>query len=173
MRFAAKLMIGPCRNVLLTDVSWPAYEGVFERERRSSTCRRTRLLLRRRILYEGISPDDFIALTVRHYIKQGCDGLFIPLVDNLGVRLPVERLVERLRQEAELRFVVVDGAQAIGLCHSIWAETIATCCSQAVTNGCAPFYLSVLPSTAHRGHAATSKTRHLDGSKTPLSMIPC
>lgn len=114
MRFAAKLLIGPCRNVLLTDLSWPAYEQIFERERRGSACRQTRVELRRSLLEDRISPDDVIKQLVRAFVENQCDGLFLPLVDNLGVQLPVRRIVERVRREGELRFVVVDGAQSIG-----------------------------------------------------------
>lgn len=27
------------------------------------------------------------------YKEQGCDGIFLPLVDNLGVKLPVKQIV--------------------------------------------------------------------------------
>lgn len=114
MRFAAKLLTGPCRNVLVTDLSWPAYEQIFERERRGSACHQTRVELRRSVLEDRISPDDVIEHLVRAFVENQCDGLFLPLVDNLGVQLPVRRIVERVRREAELRFVVVDGAQSVG-----------------------------------------------------------
>lgn len=114
MRFAAHLLIGPCRNVLLTDLTWPAYERVFETEQRGSACRCTRLSLRHKILRERLSAEEVIEQIAHAYVVNNCDGLFLPLVDNLGVQLPIRRIVDRLRQEAVVRFVVVDGAQAIG-----------------------------------------------------------
>lgn len=114
MRFAANLLIGPCRSVLLTDLTWPAYEQIFETEQRGSACRHTRLSLRHKILRERISSEDVIEQIAQAYVANKCDGLFLPLVDNLGVQLPIRHIVDRLRQEAVVRFVVVDGAQSIG-----------------------------------------------------------
>lgn len=51
---------------------------------------------------------------VDSYLAQGCDGLFLPLVDNFGIRLPIKEIVSSIRSVAPLRFVVVDGAQALG-----------------------------------------------------------
>jgi hypothetical protein len=114
MRLATRLLIGPCRNVLLTDLSWPTYEKIFETQRRGSASRRTRLALRHRILRDRISATELVDRIAEEFVQHGCDGLFLPLVDNLGVQLPIRDIVERLRRLAELRFVVVDGAQSIG-----------------------------------------------------------
>ncbi len=114
MRFAANLLIGPCRGVLLTDLTWPAYERIFESEQRGSACRCTRISLRHKILRERISSEELIDEIAEAYLTNNCDGLFLPLVDNLGVQLPIRGIVDRLRQEAVVRFVVVDGAQSIG-----------------------------------------------------------
>lgn len=114
MRFAARVMIGPCRNVLLTDLTWPAYEQIFSEERRGAACRQTRVALRKRILEDRISAQEVIEILVAAACEQNCDGLFLPLVDNLGVQLPVAQIVQRLRSETQLRFVVIDGAQSLG-----------------------------------------------------------
>lgn len=114
MRFAARLMTGPCRNVLLTDLTWPAYQQTVERERRTATCTVTKLALRQDILLSRVTEDDVINRVAETYVKFNCDGLFLPLVDNLGVTLPVPEIVERIRRMAPLRFTVVDAAQAIG-----------------------------------------------------------
>ena len=114
MRFAARLLSGPCRNVLLTDLTWPAYERTLERERKTAKCRMTRVKLRRSILQDRFPEEQVIDRIVQCYVERDCDGLFLPLVDNMGVNLPVRTIVERIRDVAELRFVVIDGAQAIG-----------------------------------------------------------
>ena len=114
MQFAARLLIGPCRNVLLTDLTWPAYEHIFQQQRRSASCGVTKLALRSSILRDRLPASEVVDRIVDGFVAQGCDGLFLPLVDNLGVRLPVEEIVKRIRSVAELRFVAVDGAQAIG-----------------------------------------------------------
>lgn len=49
----------------------------------------------------------------RRFVRNRCDSLFLPAVDNLGIRLPVREIVDTLQCVADLRFVVVDGAQAL------------------------------------------------------------
>jgi hypothetical protein len=47
-----------------------------------------------------------------HLSENGCDGLFLPAVDHLGVRIPVRAIVEQIRNTSHLQFVLVDAAQA-------------------------------------------------------------
>ena len=114
MKLAARLLTGPCRNVLMPDVTWPAYGNILKRELLHAHTRFSVVHIRRKVLRESISPSDLIELLVSEFTRRQCDGLFLPLVDNLGVRFPIEEIVRRIRQQAELRFVVVDAAQAIG-----------------------------------------------------------
>ena len=48
------------------------------------------------------------------YDRMGCDSLFVPVISHDGIRLPVDTICRRLNQIRPLRFVVVDGAQALG-----------------------------------------------------------
>lgn len=114
MKCAARLLTGPCRNVLVTDSVWPAYKHILNRELQGACTEFSVVAIRRKTLRESISSQELIEFLVGEFVRRKCDGLFVPLVDNLGVRLPVEELVEQIRRQAELRFVVVDGAQAIG-----------------------------------------------------------
>ncbi len=114
MKFAARLLTGPCRNVFTTDTCWPPYKKTLLREFCKGHTTFTEVPIRRKVLRESITTSALIEYLVQEYLRNQCDGLFIPLVDNLGIRLPVEAIVKRIRQQAELRFVVVDGAQAIG-----------------------------------------------------------
>ncbi len=114
MKFAARLMAGPCRNILITDNCWPAYRRILELEQQKTGFKITVVPVRHLILRESVSSFSLIEYLANEFVRHQCDGLFLPLVDNLGVHLPVEKLVKRIREEAELRFVVVDGAQAIG-----------------------------------------------------------
>lgn len=132
MRFAARLMTGPCRQVLLTDLTWPAYEKCLERERRTASCNVTKLNLRQDILLNRLTENEVIDRVVEAYIKSNCDGLFLPLIDNLGVKLPIPVIVARIRRLAPLRFAVVDAAQAIG---QVPLELAADYCDLAIA-GC-------------------------------------
>lgn len=51
-------------------------------------------------------------LLAGHYGNEGCDGLFLPLVDNFGVRLPIASIVPAIQRAGSVRFVVRDATQA-------------------------------------------------------------
>lgn len=113
MKLAARLLVRPCRNVLLTDLTWPAYEQILRRQLPTSACTVTRVPIRRAILRGEISRQELIETLSREFVRRQCDGLFLPLVDNLGIRMPLRDIVTRIASMAELRFVVADGAQAL------------------------------------------------------------
>ena len=56
MRFAARLLFGPCRNVLITDLTWPAYRKILVRQARRSGNRLTLVKIRRDIFHAGEFP---------------------------------------------------------------------------------------------------------------------
>jgi len=112
MRLAAEMMFRRCRNIMVPDLTWPSYKELLVRAIPNSSCRITRIKISDRI-GNGIAPDELVDLLVQAYAERKCDGLFFPLVSNLGIRLPIRRLVERIRQHDQLRFVVLDIAQAV------------------------------------------------------------
>ncbi len=114
MKLAAQLQLARCRHILTTDLSWPTYQEVLQKEARRQSVGVTRVPLLRSILNHRVPSETVIDRVCRTFAENRCDGLFLPLVSNLGIRLPVEEIVTRLRQESSLRFVVVDGAQALG-----------------------------------------------------------
>ena len=114
MKLAAELLFRLCRNVLVTDLTWPSYRYILDRTGGRAENQLTTLSLRKRILKDKLQPDELVEQVVRSFLRHGCDGLFLPAVDNLGVRLPVERIVRAIKERTELRFVAVDGAQALG-----------------------------------------------------------
>lgn len=113
MKLAARLLVRPCRNILLTDLTWPSYGRILRQALPHSACTTTTVKVRRRILQRRLDHRELVDELATVFVEQNCDGLFLPLVDNLGVQLPVNRIVERIRADCELRFVVIDGAQAI------------------------------------------------------------
>ncbi|HRA90427.1 MAG TPA: aminotransferase class V-fold PLP-dependent enzyme, partial [Planctomycetaceae bacterium] len=114
MRLASQLMFGPCRNVLVTDLTWPAYLQTLHQYSGPPTNRITRVNLRELILSERISKEEVVQRLAEAFHANGCDGLFLPAVDNLGVLFPAMECVKAISSTGELRFVVVDGAQALG-----------------------------------------------------------
>ncbi|REJ87056.1 MAG: aminotransferase class V-fold PLP-dependent enzyme [Planctomycetota bacterium] len=114
MSLAAELLFRPCRNVLTTDLSWPNYQRILMHRSNRAGNYVTRVPIRTLILDDGISSSELVSLLIRHYVDRRCDGLFLPAVDYLGVRLPISDIVREMRRIADVRFVVIDGAQALG-----------------------------------------------------------
>jgi len=116
MKLAARLLFLPCENVLVTDLGWPAYRAILEAERKRTPRQVTELAVREAILRNGADEDAIVSLFCSEFRRSECDGLFLTAVSHEGVRLPVERIVTELEAKAEVRFVVIDGAQAF--CHT-------------------------------------------------------
>lgn len=114
MQFGAKLLSGPCRNVLLTDLSWPGYQEILRQQSQTAAFKVSLLPLREAILRDGISSIDVVQRIVSAFQTYHCDGLFLPLIDNFGIKLPVRRIVRAIESSSDLRFVLIDGAQALG-----------------------------------------------------------
>jgi len=113
MKLAAELLLCLCRKVMVTDLTWPSYRRILDQVQGAVDDRIIVLPLRKRILTDKLQPGELVDLAVAHYLRHGCQGLFLPAVDNLGIRLPVQRIVRAIEAHAEVRFVVVDGAQAL------------------------------------------------------------
>lgn len=114
MRLAAYLMFGPCRNILVTDLTWPAYLESLNLHCGPPTNRIIQVSLRDSILQERIPHQVVIDRILDAYETNACDGLFLPAVDNLGIRFPARECVMQIKANHDLRFVVIDGAQAVG-----------------------------------------------------------
>ena len=112
MKLAAKFLFRRCRRVMITDLTWPAYENILLNEMHRSGCGVHKVAVRSRLLRGEVSAAELLDPLGNEFTGYNCDGLFLPLVDNLGIRLPVSEITHHLRNLAELRFCVVDGAQA-------------------------------------------------------------
>jgi hypothetical protein len=115
MRFAARELVTRSRRILITDLTWPHYRRLLEQERVGSNVGLTSVAIRDSILHDSASSEDIARCIVGHYEQRNCDGMFLPAVSREGIRLPIERILMRIRRSLTPRFVVVDGAQAF--CH--------------------------------------------------------
>ncbi len=115
MRFAARLLFGPCTNILITDLTWPSYERILREQLGHADRHITKVSLRDEILSGSLDVADVVKRSVSAFSRHRCDGLCLPAVDNLGIRFPVREVVDAISRVAKLRFVVIDGAQE--LCH--------------------------------------------------------
>ena len=125
MRQAARLLCRSCRNICTTDLSWPAYQRILRREARRSGSAITTIHVRNSILYDRITPGELAGNIANELRSRRCDGLFLPVVDNLGIRLPIQAIVGAVRERADLRCVVGDAAQAFG--HVSLTEAAIAC----------------------------------------------
>ena len=115
VQLATGCMFRVCRNVLTTDLSWPTYQQAIEDKARRTGNRISTVSIRDEILYRGWSADDVARHLASAFVDHQCDGLFLPAVDHLGIRLPIRNIVNRIREQSELRFCFIDAAQAF--CH--------------------------------------------------------
>ena len=123
VQLAARNMFQTCSNVLTTDLSWPTYQDAVSKHALASGGHVTTVPLREAIFDEGWTADDVTSFLVRAYADNHCDGLFLPAVDHLGIRVPIRAIVERIRQTSQIQFVLVDAAQAF--CQLPIEESVA------------------------------------------------
>jgi hypothetical protein len=114
MRLSARLLFRTCRNVLVTDTAWPPYRRILERGLRRQAGRVTILPIRRRLAENEFDKAALCGLFVEAYCRHDCDGLFLTAISHDGIRLPVREIVTALDAAADLRFIVIDGAQDLG-----------------------------------------------------------
>ncbi len=132
MTLAARILSSTCRHIFTTDFNWPTYQNILQHEANRSGNRVHVARHRTSVLRDDMRPSQLVAVIVQEFVNHNCDGLFLPAVDNLGIRLPISDIVTAIRRQSVLRFVVVDAAQAfahvpIGDCLSVADFTIAGC----------------------------------------------
>jgi len=116
MKLAARALFDSCRNVLVTDLGWPGYHDILEREAQRANRRVTGVEIRAEVLANRLDEAQVIDRLCAAFGDGRCDGLFLSAVSNWGVRLPVERIVRRLEAMHRVWLVVVDGSQEF--CHT-------------------------------------------------------
>lgn len=114
VELAAHILSRQCCRILTTDLSWPAWQATIERIAHRSNISVVVVPIRDAILNGRASVEDVVHLIRERFCRESCDGLFLPAVDNLGIRIPVRAIVRSIRKRTNLRFCVVDGSQAIG-----------------------------------------------------------
>lgn len=112
MRIAARLLMMKAERVLVVDLGWPPFQKILRREAARLRKSIVEVAARESVL-QGADPEDVVKQIVDAYKAEDCHAIFLPAVSNDGIRLPVEQIIGRLRQESEVRFAVVDGAQEI------------------------------------------------------------
>lgn len=155
MKLAARCLFQHCRHVLTTDLSWPPYQRLLEDEARRTGHEVTQLPVRELFFRRQINLNQVADEMAQIARRRRIDGLFLPAVDNLGIRLPVADITAAIRQHTALQFVVTDAAQALG--HVPLATDLYT--SELVLAGTHKWLGGYLP----LGLALLSNRRSCDG----------
>lgn len=113
MQLSASLLSKRCRRILVPDVIWPPYLRTLRKATALSGIDVVAVPVRSR-LFSGESRSQLLDHLLDQFQRQKCDGIFSPLVDHCGARLPVEALLDHLQQTKRLRCAVVDASQAFG-----------------------------------------------------------
>ena len=92
---------------LTVDLGWPGYGEILAAEARRAHRSITTVAVRQAILERKVGEDELVEHVRAEFGRRGCDGLFLPAVSNLGVRLPVERIVRAVEASHQVWFVVV------------------------------------------------------------------
>lgn len=115
VRMAARLMFRTCRNVLTSDLNWPHWQAIITDEAARSGQRVTLAFARDSVFNVRLTATELNNRLETAFFANDCDGLFLPAVNNLGVRLPLSRLLSNLQSSGKLRFSMIDAAQSF--CH--------------------------------------------------------
>lgn len=114
LRIAARVMFRQCHRVMTTDLNWPAWQCIVAEEAVRHGREIVPVTISNSVMQRAWTADDIVNHITTEYRENRCDGLFLPAVSSLGVLFPVTQLAEQLRRQTEVRFVLVDAAQAFG-----------------------------------------------------------
>jgi hypothetical protein len=148
VRLAARVMSRQCERVLVTDLTWPNYARIIERQCRHARRQEAVVPLRDAILRDRAPLGEIVQRILKAYRANQCDGLFLPAVSHDGIRLPIRMVCRAVSQYRPPRFVVVDGVQAF--CHAPvdlagdWCDMFIAGCHKWF-GGHIPLGLAVLP----------------------------
>ncbi|MCA9160348.1 MAG: aminotransferase class V-fold PLP-dependent enzyme, partial [Planctomycetales bacterium] len=115
IRLGLQQLFKRCRRCLTVDTCWPRYLQELHKASAEKSDSVFVKSYRRPVFDRGVTVDEFCENLCMVYCSEGCNGLFLPAVDHLGTRIPVAQIVRTIREfGGEVRFVVVDAAQALG-----------------------------------------------------------
>lgn len=132
IKAAAKAAFRTCRTLLTTDLSWPGYQQAIVAEAARWGREVVTVPIREVILGSRLAAEELAEILSDVFVNSQCDSIFLPAVDNLGVRVPIANIVHRIARCASVRFVLTDAAQA--LAHVPLAEVCRN--SDLVIAGC-------------------------------------
>lgn len=108
---AAASLFGKADCVLATDLEWPPYLAALTEYAKTRNKRIIIVEVMEDLLEGQLTEKQLIRRLSTAYDCNNCDGLFLSSITYLGIRLPVEELLQKLDR---VLFSVVDAAQSFG-----------------------------------------------------------
>ncbi len=113
LRWAARELWSRCKRVFVPDTAWSPYVRILEQERQRMGGQIVPASIRDNVQGGHLDSQGLVARMIQAFVRQDCDGLFLAAVSHDGVHIPPAQLLTALRREANVRFVVIDGAQEL------------------------------------------------------------
>jgi hypothetical protein len=122
MLLAAEMLFGRCSRVLVTDLNWQPYDGILESVANEKKGQISKVEIKQQIFIQSLSVDAVVEKIASTFVTEKCDGIFLPAVCDWGIKLPVQRVLRRICGHREIRFSMVDTAQAINHIDLHWVR---------------------------------------------------
>ena len=113
MAMASKQLSARCTNVLVSDLNWLPFTETLASSAEASKTEVTTVSISQAIFNHTATADEIVEKIKNAFVANNCDGIFLPAICNLGVALPIPKILQAIREIAEIRFCVIDAAQAI------------------------------------------------------------
>ena len=120
MTLAAKMLFARCANVLVTDLNWYPFNEILLHSP-SMDCRVSTVEIKQQIFDRSMCADEVVEKIASAFVDKKCDGIFLPAVCNWGIALPIAEILKSIHDRAEIRFSLLDAAQAINHLDLMWA----------------------------------------------------
>lgn len=115
IRLGLQQLFKRCRRCMTVDTCWPRYLHELHQAAARKSDSVFVKSFRRPVYDRSVSVEELCENLCFVYCAEGCDGLFLPAVDYMGTRLPIAEIVRAIRKfGGEVRFILVDAAQALG-----------------------------------------------------------
>ena len=104
MAMATRLLSARCTNVLVSDLNWQPFTEMLTNRSAASKTETTTVAIREAIFNHTATAEEVIEKIKTAFVANQCDGIFLPAICNLGVALPIVKIILAIREIAELRF---------------------------------------------------------------------
>jgi hypothetical protein len=115
MRLGLQCLFQSSRRCLPVDLTWSGFLRDLKRIAAHRDASIAIAPIQDKLLKEHATQEQICSELTKAFLQYRCDSLFLPVVDHLGILLPVRQIVESIQASGgEIRFVLLDAAQAFG-----------------------------------------------------------